>query len=101
MVVYTKTGWFDTLETIICPESLDDQIWDSISTEIDVDSFMAMTERIGCPDCIDGGAEWLEVELRNGDKHKVTFEYYNEPSGLGNYIPILRNLMITSDGCPE
>jgi len=101
LVVYNKSGWIDTVETIICSESLADKTWDSLTSELDIDSFMDLDERIGCPDCADGGAEWLEVELKNGDKHKVTFEYYNAPSELESYIPVLRNLMITSRECVD
>ena len=31
LVVYTKSGWIDTFETIICSESLNDQTWDSLT----------------------------------------------------------------------
>ena len=52
-----------------------------------------MPETIGCPDCADGGAEWIEIKLANGEKHKVTFEYMNAPSAFKNYISGLRGLL--------
>jgi hypothetical protein len=33
-----------------------------------------LQEVYGCPDCADGGAEWVEVE-RAGERRRVTFEY--------------------------
>jgi hypothetical protein len=33
---------------------------------------------IGCPDCADGGAEWLELGFEKEVK-RVTFEYMHEP----------------------
>lgn len=51
-----------------------------------------LPETIGCPDCADGGAEWIEVETSQG-KHKVTFEYQKEPAEITPYIEDLRTLI--------
>ena len=67
--------------------------WDSIQNRLSTGSFFALPAVIGCPDCADGGAEWLELILINGETHKVTFEYGNEPTILKEYIPILRKLL--------
>lgn len=67
--------------------------WDSIRNNIPISSFWVLPEVIGCPDCADGGAEWLEIWLENGEKHKVTFEYNNEPVVLKQYLPKLRRLL--------
>ena len=65
---------------------------DSINS-INTTSFFKLPETIGCPDCADGGAEWLEIILFNGKKHKVTFEYRNEPTQLKNQIIKLREIL--------
>ena len=67
--------------------------WDSIYNHLPTTSFIALPAVIGCPDCADGGAEWLELILINGESHKVTFEYGNEPTLLKEYIPVLRKLL--------
>lgn len=69
------------------------EYWDSIRTNIPLNSFFNLASVIGCPDCADGGAEWLEIFLNNGKKHKVTFEYNNEPKELKQYILTLRLLL--------
>lgn len=69
--------------------------WDSLRSIIPVNDFNKLAPVIGCPDCADGGAEWLELILTSGEKHKVTFEYNNEPTELRQYIPQLRRLMST------
>lgn len=75
---------------ITCTEGFND--WNSLTSKIDIDLFQAMDETIGCPDCADGGAEWIEINT--GDKtHRVTFEYKNAPGAFFNYIEILRNKM--------
>lgn len=64
---------------------------------LNTNGFLALPTTIGCPDCADGGAEWLEIELKNGIKHKVTFEYNNEPSLLKDYILKLREMLNAND----
>jgi hypothetical protein len=61
-------------------------LWDSIRTNISISSFQALPTVIGCPDCADGGAEWLELILNNGEKHKVTYEYGKEPTVIKDYV---------------
>jgi hypothetical protein len=45
----------------------------------------------GCPDCADGGAEWVELESRDGRK-RVTFEFGSGPEPLQQVISELRSL---------
>ena len=42
-------------------ENLDITLKNVLSKTIDYESFRKLNEIIGCPDCADGGAEWLEV----------------------------------------
>ncbi|MBI3715462.1 MAG: hypothetical protein HY255_05665 [Betaproteobacteria bacterium] len=39
-------------------------------------------ETIGCPDCADGGAEWIELAYGDGTKWKVTFDCSSRPPAL-------------------
>jgi hypothetical protein len=78
---------------------MDDNQWDQIITDIDVETFFGLPETLGCPDCADGGAEWVEIELRNGEKHRVTFEYHNEPSDLLFPVAKLRELLEALISC--
>ena len=54
--------------------------------------FRNLEEVIGCPDCADGGAEWIEITTKDLN-HKVTFEYNNEPEEMQDYIEILREFI--------
>lgn len=100
-VYYNWSGLSDTLKAITCNENLDDDIWKSIKEGIDVESFFELPASIGCPDCADGGAEWIELELANGDRHKVIFEYHNEPKAVKGNITILRDIFGKSKDCME
>ncbi len=57
-----------------------------------------MDNVIGCPDCADGGSEWLELGFE-GDVKRVTFEYMNEPDELKDIIVDLRGLMDSFNDC--
>ena len=99
-VTFTKSGWGiegslpDTTCSLVfimspLPGYLDD---------INLDAFLEMNETIGCPDCADGGAEWLELGFENEVK-RVSFEYMNEPEELKNLIPSLRETMAGFNDC--
>ena len=94
-----RYGWSDTIEIHSCSLNMDDNHWDQIITGIDVEAFIGLPETIGCPDCADGGAEWVEIELQNGEKHRVTFEYHNEPSELLSTVAKLRELLEALISC--
>ncbi len=100
-VTYIRSGWVDTIETIACTETLSDISWDSYKSGIDAKIFFELPETFGCPDCADGGAEWIEIEDLSGKRHKVTFEYMNEPEELKNYVIGLREQIQKSNHCGE
>jgi hypothetical protein len=100
-VTYSRSGWIDTVETIICTETLTDVSWNSYKSGLDSKKFFELPQIIGCPDCADGGAEWIEIEVLSGKKHKVTFEYRNEPDELKDYMIGLREQIGKSNQCGE
>ena len=51
--------------------------------------FMSLDSIIGCPDCVDGGAEWFEIVTSDTLK-RVTIEYGDSLNGLDSYINFLR-----------
>ena len=99
LITYNRSGWNDTIFPITCTDIHGNQDWHSFLTSLDTDSFFELSETIGCPDCADGGAEWLEIEMTGGEKHRVTFEYQNEPSLLADYVSELRSMMESFESC--
>jgi hypothetical protein len=47
--------------------------------------------RIGCPDCADGGAEWIQVDWIDESK-RVTFENGRMVEGIEKLIEKLRQM---------
>ena len=54
-----------------------------------MDSFFILEERIGCPDCADGGSEWIEI-LANNKTYKVTFENGETLKGMDKLLKLVR-----------
>jgi len=99
LITYKKEGWNESFQSAVCSETLTNGTWNSIVEFNHLDAFFELPEVIGCPDCADGGAEWLEIELVNGEKHEVYFEYLREPDLLKKLLPKLRSEMHKTENC--
>lgn len=99
LIIYRKEGWNASFQAVECSETLINEAWNSIVEFNHLEAFFELPKIIGCPDCADGGAEWVEMKLKNGEKHKVVFEYFNEPGVLKDYIDVLRNQMDKAQSC--
>jgi hypothetical protein len=85
-------GWNNSVTPTSETEDLESINWDDLKVKIDSTTFFDIEKVIGCPDCADGGAEWIEIELINGKKHKVTYEFSKEPEELNEIVSKLRQL---------
>ncbi len=72
-IMYRK-AWRSQIPDKTCNRALTSQEWDSLVKALDFDTFKQLPETIGCPDCADGGAEWIEITYGEQVK-KVTFEF--------------------------
>lgn len=93
---FHKSGWDleGLLPEISNTENIDTKYWTELIEKINYDSFSSLDSIIGCPDCADGGAEWIEIKSK-GKSYKVIFEYRNEPSETKEYIGYLRTYLNT------
>ncbi|WP_421873196.1 hypothetical protein [Marinoscillum sp.] len=91
MKVLRKT-WNSQNADLSFERTLTPSEWQQLNDGIDVDRFADLPETIGCPDCADGGAEWLELTV-NGERKRVTFEYMTEVEGINPAIEKLRELV--------
>jgi hypothetical protein len=55
--------------------------WAALIATVDEGRLRSLPAIIGCPDCADGGAEWIEVTTSGWTK-KVTFEFGSSPGGM-------------------
>lgn len=63
--------------------------WKSIVAKIDWNKFKDLKESYGCPDCADGGSEYIEIKTVNGTK-RVTIEFNKEMPELEPLLTELR-----------
>ena len=66
-----------------------DSQWKSLSGKVNLESFEKLEETYGCPDCADGGSEYIEIKTLKGTK-RVTIEFNKEASQLEPLLTELR-----------
>ena len=92
-IEFKKKGWLaSSIPEILIKEGIHIDYWEKLIAKINFDSFTALDTIIGCPDCADGGAEWVEIQ-KGGVKHRVVFEYGDEPLNTRPFIEYLRAYM--------
>ncbi len=100
MLKYRKEGSEQIITPISCLTDYTSEDFSSVTSKINLRGFFQLDEIIGCPDCADGGAEWIEIRTIEKTQ-KVTFGYMNEPSVVNNYIDELRAILSNIDSCVE
>ena len=75
--------------TKTCTGAVSQETWANTKTNLNSVAFSLQPEKIGCPDCADGGAEFVEIE-QGGKKHRVTFEYGKAIPGFEKLVTILQ-----------
>lgn len=97
-----KIGWDENgaLPEIQCSLPLESHEFISLKDSVNVGNFFSMEKIYGCPDCADGGAEWVEISF-DTVKHRVTFEYSNEPEELSQMVSALKSMLERIEGCEE
>jgi hypothetical protein len=71
-VVLTRTS--RTLGDVRTTGSITPAEWESLTEAVDEGRLRPMPDVVGCPDCADGGAEFVEVVTADWTK-RVTFEF--------------------------
>jgi hypothetical protein len=65
--------------------------WTRLEEALDTAALRRLEGTHGCPDCADGGAEWIQVG-RDADPVRVTFEFGAELDGIGSLQSVIREL---------
>ncbi|WP_018618864.1 hypothetical protein [Spirosoma luteum] len=82
-----------------CQSAINQTQWNDIKTLANLDAFGKIANVLGCPDCTDGGAEYIEIQVDN-QKHRVTFPYGKTIPGFETLVDILRTQRNTFKTCP-
>ena len=99
---FRKNGWDQSgaLPEAQCSLPLETYEFITIRDSVNLGEFFALEETYGCPDCADGGAEWVEISF-DTLVHRVVFEYQNEPEELTPVVSALRDLMVRFEDCDQ
>lgn len=83
-----------------CSVFLPGEEFQSLTSLVDWDAFLNLEETIGCPDCADGGGQWIEIS-RGGKVHRVTYEFGTPPTELAELVDELsqRTVEVLNAGC--
>lgn len=74
-VVFTASSWNDPdFPDTSISGTVSGEEWNLVVDAIDMELLLEFEDVIGCPDCADGGGEWIEVTFDESAK-KITFEY--------------------------
>ena len=65
--------------------------WKNLLALVNLSKFQALSDTVGCPDCADGGAEWIQMNWANGSK-RVTFEFGKTLKGNEKLVGKLREI---------
>lgn len=82
-----------------CQSTISQARWNEIKPLANLDEFSKVAAVLGCPDCTDGGAEYIEIQVNN-QKHRVTFPYGKKIPGFEALVDSLRAQRNAFKNCP-
>jgi len=85
-------------DTKNCNKSISETEVNALKRELNLNQLADLPEVIGCPDCADGGAEWISVNA-DGKQYKIIFGYDQAPKELENAVSKLKVLMASFKDC--
>ncbi len=65
--------------------------WQQLQRLINREVLRQLPETLGCPDCADGGAEWIEIE-EGENTYRITFEYNTDIPEIGPLLSKVREI---------
>ena len=90
--LFTASGWgWYEFPDLLLEDNLSQEMWQQIIELIDFEYFQSLEDVYGCPDCADGGAEFIEI-IYDGVAKQVTFDAYTEIDGIQEFTILLRDL---------
>ncbi|HSL69093.1 MAG TPA: hypothetical protein VK864_02570 [Longimicrobiales bacterium] len=91
----TRTGWdAGQFPPRVEERSITEAQWNALRSRVEQGDILTLDSIHGCPDCADGGAEWVEVQT-NDRRRRVTFEFGRGPGELQPVLALLRPLRAT------
>jgi hypothetical protein len=93
-----RKAWRSQIADKTCQRAITSQEWESLGSLLDFDTFEQLPETTGCPDCADGGAEWIEITYGEQVK-KVTFEFGKNIPEIAELTEKVRKIRDSLNNC--
>ncbi|QIL38838.1 hypothetical protein G7074_05790 [Pedobacter sp. HDW13] len=90
-LTFSKSKNGQTSDTKTCSKTISEADVNAIKNDLNMEKIAALPETIGCPDCADGGAEWIAINA-DGKQYKITYEYGKAPKELEAAVARLKVL---------
>lgn len=97
-LTFSKSKNAQPTETKTCSKSISEADVNAIKNELNINKISNLPEVIGCPDCADGGAEWISINA-DGKQYKITYEYGKAPKELEAAVAKLKVLKDSFKDC--
>ncbi len=93
-----RKAWRSNIQDKSCERTLIGQEWENLGQTLDFAVFSQLPETIGCPDCADGGQEWIEITYGKQVK-RVTFEFGKDIPQMADLISQTRSIRESLKNC--
>jgi len=97
-LTFSKSKNGQSADTKTCSKTISEADVIAIKNELNISKISNLPEVIGCPDCADGGAEWISINA-DGKQYKVTYEYGKAPKELEAAVERLKVLKDSFKDC--
>jgi hypothetical protein len=71
-------------------QKLNKKDWQQLKLLTHQNAISQLPERIGCPDCADGGSEWVEIHFGPSNTKRILFENGHAPKALEKLVRSFR-----------
>ncbi|HTM99288.1 MAG TPA: hypothetical protein VL088_11115 [Pedobacter sp.] len=97
-LIFSKSKNGENPDRKTCTSTITLTEFNTIRDLVELNKVAKLPRTIGCPDCADGGVEWISINTGAKD-YKVVFEYGRAPKELEAIVARLRELKETFANC--
>ncbi|TCD10122.1 hypothetical protein EZ449_09850 [Pedobacter frigidisoli] len=97
-LTFSKSKNGQAPDTKTCTKTISEEEVNAIKNLLNSNQIVNLPEVIGCPDCADGGAEYVSINA-DGKQYKITYEYGKAPKELEAAVAKLRVLKDSFKEC--
>jgi hypothetical protein len=88
-ILFSATSRIEEDEDKVIEQKSTREEFEKVLNSLNLDEFRSLPDIIGCPDCADGGAEFITL-VYEGEEKTVTFEYGDDLENQNEALRILR-----------